>query len=130
MKQNLGDILTRDPGGVRIIKMLEVHMVYGNLILFAATSAFCGGRSFVLAEIVCSRAIDYSIRPPRPSAMEGGPSIEYFGRHPLLESQHLNYVPGGDGEYFCLPEKWKLLLFDQSYVIAEKFEISESSKRV
>jgi hypothetical protein len=36
-------------------------------------------------------------------------------------------IPGEDGEAFKPTLKLRLLIFDQSYVIAERFEIEEST---
>jgi hypothetical protein len=57
--------------------------------------------------------------------IEGGPAVEYHEEHELLRSEHLQLVPGGDGEVFNPPLKLSVLIFDQSHVIAEKFEIEE-----
>jgi hypothetical protein len=49
-----------------------------------------------------------------------------YNQHQMLDNNKLQLVPGGDGEVFAPPFKLKLLILDQSYVIAEKFEVDES----
>ncbi len=74
-------------------------------------------------EIICINAVDYAIRPRDPNCIEGGPLVELHERHPWLDHPRLQGVPGGDGEMFDPPLKLKLLILDQSHVIAENFEI-------
>jgi hypothetical protein len=66
-------------------------------------------------------AVDYSIRPPSPAILMGGPPMEYFEQHPRL-SDVSQCVPHTDGmEYFNPPIKFNLLLISQSYFIAQHF---------
>jgi hypothetical protein len=58
-----------------------------------------------------------------PAIMMGGPVIELHEKHLLLEQSHLQMIPGGDGEIYRPPVPLKLLGLDQSYVIAERFEL-------
>lgn len=73
--------------------------------------------------ILCTNAVEYSIRPKDRNTIEGGPLIEYYEDHTLLQDPGLQMIPGGDGEVFNPPLKLALLMLDQSYVIAEKFAI-------
>ena len=75
--------------------------------------------------ILCTNAVEYSIRPPDPNTVMGGPLVEFHETHELLLAPHLQMVPGGDGEVFDPPLKLGLLICDQTYVIAEKFEIED-----
>ena len=77
-------------------------------------------------EFFCERAVDYSIRPPHPGIIMGGPLISLHEQHPRLENWCLQLVPGGDGEEFDPPLALKLLEIDQSWVIAETFEVDRS----
>ena len=70
--------------------------------------------------------MEYSIRPTNPNTIEGGPLVEFYEQHELLNAPRLQLIPGGDGEIFNPPLKLGVLIFDQSYVIAEKFEIEET----
>lgn len=78
-----------------------------------------------LYEIVAYRAVDYSIRPMNPSIMSGGPPLAYHEEHPLLNTPGLQAEPGRDGECFDPPLKLAVLILDQSYIIAEEFQITE-----
>ncbi|MBN9692819.1 MAG: sel1 repeat family protein [Verrucomicrobia bacterium] len=82
----------------------------------------------VVSEIVGVNAVDYSIRPRNPLIIEGGPELEFYDEHPLLNSPHLQLVPGGDGEVFRPPLQLKLLILDQSHIIAERFQFLEDTK--
>jgi len=63
-----------------------------------------------------------------PATIEGGPKIKYYETHKLLENGGLQMIPGGDGRLFDPPLKLGLLILDQSYVIAEKFEMEEPER--
>jgi hypothetical protein len=76
--------------------------------------------------IQCINAVDYSLNPPTPEILPGGPEIQYFDAHPLLEDKRLQRHSGGNGEVFHPPMKFGLLIVDQSYVIAESFLLEES----
>ena len=76
--------------------------------------------------IVCTNAVEYVIRPTNPATIEGGPAVEFHEQHELLNAPRLQLIPGGDGAIFDPPLKLGVLIFDQSYVIAEKFEIEET----
>jgi len=55
--------------------------------------------------------------------------MKFHEEHPLLDTDHLQMVPGGDGEVFNPPLKLKLLILDQSHIIAERFEIEDLVQR-
>jgi len=77
--------------------------------------------------VQCRNAVDYSLNPPTPGMYLGGPEIQFFDTHPLLEDKRLQVYPGGNGELFNPPLKFGLLILDQSYVIAERFLLEEST---
>jgi hypothetical protein len=62
--------------------------------------------------------------------LRGGPVIEFYEQHQLLDEERLQGVPGGDGEVFNPPLKFQLLILDQTYVIAERFEVEEKSQKI
>ena len=63
------------------------------------------------------------IRPPNAALLMGGPLMEFHEQHPLLENIS-QVVPNTDGmETYDPPEKFGLLLMDQSYVIAGQFAL-------
>jgi hypothetical protein len=66
---------------------------------------------------------DYSIRPPDPARIEGGPDIVFSTDDLRLAAPSLQQIPGGDGEAYDPPKRYQLLKLDQSWIIAERFEI-------
>ncbi len=121
MKQNLADLLKRDPHRLRVLKIAVARTRCFVLTMRVVVDDCRQGMPHVV-DIICTNAVDYSIRPPNPATLEGGPLIEYREQHPLIETCG-QFIPGGDGEEFDPPLKFGALLLDQSYVIAEKFEI-------
>lgn len=125
--QDLGLIIKTTPHALRILDIRHVDFADVSLRLvamIAGSPRIAGSSRFLEAfEIVCFNAVDYSIRPKNPATIEGGPMIEFHEKHPLLEAGHLQLVPGGDGEVFRPPLDLKVLILDQSHVIAERFEI-------
>ena len=121
MNQNLIKLLKEQPHRLRVLEIHVAEMRYLKLTLRVHVADF-PQREYRVVDIRCTNAIDYSIRPPRPGTIEGGPLIEYHERHPLIEACG-QMIPGGDGEQFNPPLRLGALLLDQSYVIAEKFEI-------
>jgi len=125
MKRDLGDVLKLDAYGPRIVGIRSARIRYLKLKLYVRLDFVSGEllQSLQYAEITCTNAVDYAIRPPDPNILMGGPLIELHEQHPRLEHRDLQDVPGGDGEEFEPPLKFKLLILDQTYVIAEEFEI-------
>ncbi len=103
-------------------------MDYLRLHLCVIAFSFPGGSPPVFHElkITCSNAVEYYIRPKDPNTIEGGPCIHFYEQHQLLDDKRLQGVPGGDGEVFKPPLKLQLLILDQTYVIAERFEVEET----
>jgi hypothetical protein len=118
MLENLEIFLAEQPVRLRVLGIHQASLGYLELRLLVRTD-----RPGDLLEIHCRNAVDFSIRPMNPAIIEGGPVIEFHTTHPRLEDYRLQYVPGGDGEQFVPPLKLKLLILDQSYVIAETFGI-------
>ena len=127
MKQDLGAILKANPEQIQIFRIVRVFVDYLSIRLLVVTGSRVGNnpQSYQASEIVCSNAVDYSIRPKNSATLEGGPGIEFYEQHALLQDKRLQLVPGGDGKVFDPPLTLKLLLLDESHVIAERFEIGE-----
>lgn len=126
MNQDLGVLIKADSHRLQIFEIQRAQIGYLTLRLIVLTSSIARRHSFPqISEIICSNAVDYSIRPTDPNLIEGGPLMEFHEQHPLLDAGHLQMVPGGDGEVFNPPLKLKLLILDQSHIIAEKFELAE-----
>lgn len=126
MNEELGALIKAAPHRLQTFGIRRAEIGYLTLRLIVVTNSIARGDSFTqLSEIICSNAVDYSIRPTSPSLIEGGPFMEFYEQHPLLDADHLQMVPGGDGEVFKPPLKLKLLILDQSHIIAERFELGE-----
>jgi hypothetical protein len=70
-------------------------------------------------------AIDYSIRPRDPNIILGGRPLKFSTDDPRLNDRMLQMIPGGDGKCFDPPRRYQLLELDQSYIIAQRFEVEE-----
>jgi hypothetical protein len=126
LDKDIGAIIKDDPYELRI---LGIHRVYVDGLSLRLVALVCRSHQFAeYSEIVCFNAVDYAIRPQNPATLEGGPAMEFYERHPLLEAGHLQAVPGGDGEVFRPPLDLKLLILDQSHVIAERFELRKPAE--
>ena len=66
---------------------------------------------------------DFALRPPNPATVMGGPEILWSKDDPRLAAPGLQYIPGGDGDTYNPPRQYQLLELDQSWIIAERFEI-------
>ncbi len=125
MYLDFGSIIKEGARQIRVLGIRSANAEGGRLTLgvVVSESSETGSETSFL-EIICAHAVDYSIRPMRPTIMEGGPAIEFHEEHPKLNAS-LQYIPGGDGEEFNPPRKFTMLELDQSYVIAERFLIEE-----
>ena len=124
MNHDLGVLIKAAPHHLQIFEIHRAQIKYLTLRLLVLTSSIAQRHSFPqICEIICSNAVDYSIRPTDPNRIEGGPYMEFHEQHPLLDVDHLQMVPGGDGRVFDPPLKLKLLILDQSHIIAETFEL-------
>lgn len=130
MKPDFATIIKANPLAMRALAISWVTLGHlrVRLALVMATSHNPQIPSYPI--ILCANAVDYIIRPMNPATIMGGPLVEYHDTHELLNRPLLQYVPGGDGEEFDPPLKLGLLMFDQSYVIAEKFEVEVFDRRV
>jgi len=128
MSQDFGTFIQTNPHSLRLLNIRRADIGFLSLRLSIIT-AFSGPdcpHSFRVFDINCLNAVEYSIRPKDPNTIEGGPLIEFHEHHRLLETADGECVPGGDGLIrFNPPLKLKLLILDQSFVIAERFEFEE-----
>ena len=112
-----------EPCRFSILGIQFARLNHLTLHLFVHIHEFAGGEfPGLFAEIICTNAVDYSIRPKHPLRIEGGPRMRFYEQHELIDTS-LQAVPGGDGEVFNPPIKFCVLFLDQSHVIAERFEI-------
>jgi hypothetical protein len=119
---DLGKMLKSDPQCCRINEILRADTSYLSLdLMLRLRYPF---ESFgILSFIKCVEAVDYSIRPPNPSLLMGGPLIEYHEQHPLL-AKVSQTVPNTDGmEEYDPPVKFGVLVMDQTHIIAGKFAL-------
>lgn len=128
MERDFAKLIKDSQRGPFALRVLQIHWAtMSHLTLRLAVGfGFAPTRNSPTQAIIrCSNAVDYSIRPKNPATIEGGPIIEYYETHKLLEDERLQLIPGGDGEVFNPPLKLSLLIFDRSHVIADKFQLEE-----
>lgn len=134
MKQDLCAILKTNPEAVRVFKIRRVTLGYSELHIVLHADVVINGTHMPAStnrgtpqmfEIVCYNALDYSIRPRNPHTLEGGPCVELHEQHELLDVKHLRQFMSAEAEEDSAspPPHMKLLVLDQSYVIAQRFEI-------
>ena len=111
-RQELGEFLQQG-GGWRILKIMASPQL-GNVfdvVIFQRQSQHVFWRIFAIG------TVDFMIRPPNPATLEGGPAIELSPHGPLQQ------IYDGDGEEVGLPRRFQTLKLDQSWIVAERFEI-------
>jgi hypothetical protein len=123
MNRDFVKMIQDNPNGLWILGIRRADMRYLTLRLAITLHSHPNRENPNHLTILCRNAVEYSIRPKDPNTIEGGPHIEFYEDHNLLHNPGLQMIPGGDGEVFNPPLKLALLMLDQSYVIAEKFEI-------
>ena len=132
--KDLAEILASHP--LRILGMFQMDAQrYLNLTLTVALGGMSrGGPPY--AQIQCSNALDFLLRPMSPEIIEGGPPLIYHDPVSLAElaamgcnDVNLTHVPAGDGEQFSPPLKLKLLVLDRSFVVAESFQVRSIASR-
>jgi hypothetical protein len=67
---------------------------------------------------------DYAIRPPNPASMVGGPLITLSADDPRVFDARLQEI-NDDGKVYDPPRRFQVLDLDQSWIIAERFEIEQ-----
>ena len=126
MKQDFAKLIKDNPDCLRALEIHSATMAHLRLCLAVHMENRRNPNLPRRPIIFCTNAVEYSIRPVNPNTYQGGPLVEFHEQHELLNAPHLQMIPGGDGEIFNPPLKLGVLIFDQSYVIAEKFEIEET----
>ena len=122
-RYDLGALLKENPHLYRITQLCGANVGYLRLglqkkVVFSTEDFF-----FQFVALDCVNAVDYSIRPADPATLEGGPCIEYHEKHELLQTVSRG-VPNTDGmEMFDPAIQFTLLRIDQSYIIAQHFEM-------
>lgn len=124
VRYDFGALLKENPHLYRITKLCVAQMGYLQLVLQARVACCFEGAFYQFVAVDCINAVDYSIRPANPAILEGGPCIKYFEEHERLQTVS-RAVPHTDGmEVFNPSVKFSLLSIDQSYIIAQRFEMS------
>ncbi|NOS69617.1 MAG: hypothetical protein HOP33_06780 [Verrucomicrobia bacterium] len=126
MKQDFAKLIKDNPDCLRALEIHYATMSHLRLRLALHMNNPLNRELPRRPIILCTNAVEYSIRPTNPATIEGGPAVEFHEQHELLNAPRLQMIPGGDGAIFDPPLKLGVLIFDQSYVIAEKFEIEET----
>jgi hypothetical protein len=124
VRYDLGGLLKEQPFLYRIGELRIAKMGYLRLELQASVVFFTEDHFFQFVAIDCVKVVDYSIRPANPATLLGGPYIKYCEKHELLDNVSQT-VPNTDGmKVFNPPVKFTLLGIDQSYIIAQRFEMT------
>jgi hypothetical protein len=119
---DLAAMLKANPNLCRVIEIFRADIRYLKLTLIAR-AAFEFTQSNFVAQIDCISAVDYSVRPPNPAILMGGPLIEFHEQHPLL-AEVSQTLPNSDGlQIYDPPIKFGVLQLDQTYVIAGQFAV-------
>lgn len=126
MKQDFAKLIKDNPDALRALEIHHATMAHLRLRLAIHLDNRRNPELPRRPVILCTNAVEYSIRPMDSNTYVGGPLVEFHEEHELLNASHLQMIPGGDGAIFNPPLKLGVLIFDQSYVIAEKFEVEET----
>jgi hypothetical protein len=123
VKYDFGAMLKVRPQLCRISQLHTARMVWLELSLQAHVVLTFTGNVGVTLLLDCINVVDYSLRPANPATLLGGPLIKYDENHELLKSVG-QCVPNTDGEEVWDPSvKFAVLTIDQSYIIAQRFEV-------
>jgi hypothetical protein len=123
LKYDFGAMLKARPELCRISQLHTARMSWLGLSLQAHVVLSSLGHVGITLSLDCINVVDYYLRPANPATLEGGPLIEYEESHQLLNSVS-RCVPNTDGEEIWDPSvKFALLTIDQSYIIAQRFEV-------
>ncbi len=116
---NVADVLKPGEWGPMVMEVYLADVSLG-VRLFLAFSPFSPDYVDQSMWLECKNPVDYSIRPAPPNLLEGGLPMTLHTRHEKL-GDHLQYIPGWDGERFEPPRTFSLLEIGDSYLIAESF---------
>ena len=124
VRYDLGRMLKEHPRYYRITQLYIAKMGHLRLTLQATVAFFCQSVFDQSVGIDCINAVDYAIRPANPWLGGGGPCIEYLENHEALQNYSQTVPNTGGRKTFDPPVKFTMLSIDQSYVIAERFELT------
>jgi hypothetical protein len=116
-RQELGEFLQQG-GDWRILKIMaspQIGHIF-DVAIFKQQSQQLFWRIFAIGPA------DFLIRPPDRATLEGGPAIHLSPHGPLQQ------IYDGDGEEVGLPRRFQTLKLDQSWIVAERFEIEALSQ--
>ncbi len=120
---DLGAMLKDNPHFYRISQIYMAEMSYLGLRIHATVALQTFPRLIQRIAILCVNAVDFAIRPANPAILMGGPLLEFYEEHEMLQSVSQT-VPNTDGlKTWNPPIKFTLLQIDQSYAIAQRFEL-------
>ena len=116
MRQPLPDFLSKHT--VLVPSIIESKRDAGfELLIYSARGRY---------RIYCNGMVDYAIRPHDPRYLMGGPSLQWSADDPKLLSpcfqEEIAWALAFDEEA-PPPRRFQIITINQSYVIAESFEI-------
>ena len=124
---DLGAMLKDNPRLYRISQIYQAETSYLGLRLHATVALETISQRIA---ILCVNAVDFAIRPANPALLMGGPLLEFYEDHEMLQSVSRT-IPNTDGLKTWDPSiKFALLKIDQSYAIAQCFELSIENKNI
>jgi hypothetical protein len=125
VSHDLGKLLKGNPHlflvhkiyGARILAFLQLEL---DVVLASHDPAWA---NIQFVKIKCINAVDYALRPKPSGVIEGGMFAEYYEEHPQLQTVS-QCVPHTDGmKYFNPPIQFRLLFLEDTWVIAQRFEL-------
>ena len=116
MRQPLPDFLSKHT--VLVPSIIESKRDAGfELLIYSARGRY---------RIYCNGMVDYAIRPHDPRYLMGGPSLQWSADDPKLLSlcfqEEIAWAEAFEEE-LPPPRRFQIITINQSYVIAESFEI-------
>ena len=120
---DLGNLLKTNPYSFRVHKLFSANMPGFLKLELMVGIVVQHSHERLFTKINCINAVDYALRPKPPNCLEGGDFVRYFEQHERLETIGQD-IPHSDGlESFNPPIKFTLLELEDTYVIAERFEM-------
>jgi hypothetical protein len=125
VSHDLGKLLKQKPGLFRVLQIYSARMTDSLQLELDASlgSIDPAWERFQYVTIKCFKAVDYSIRPKPPEMIEGGKFVEYFEKHPRLLTVSQSVPHSDDMEQFNPPIQFKMLALEDTWVIAERFQL-------
>lgn len=131
-RKEISCFLAESAPGFLVVLKIDSAELDGNINITIRASHITTSGIFELMSLRFSahNAIDYAIRPKNPAIIEGGKLLKFSTDNPRLNDPMLQYIPGGDGKLFNPPRRYQLLELDQSWIIAQRFEVQELHRTV